>query len=72
MPGEIDVEKYVGSGGIQCPHCDDYDIEGGFVEIDAGLANQKVRCNTCGSTWIDCYMLTSIEDFEHGDILDEE
>lgn len=41
----------------RCPCCDDSNVEGGFVEIDAGAAWQNVTCINCSFSWTDNYKL---------------
>lgn len=41
----------------RCPCCDSSDVEGGFVEIDAGAAFQNVGCINCEFSWTDNYKL---------------
>lgn len=48
---------YIASGGTKCPFCGSYDITGGSVEIDAGIAWQEVSCSGCEKTWRDDYSL---------------
>jgi hypothetical protein len=57
-------EKYVTDGGVRCPYCDSGDIEGGYIETDMGVAEQKIWCNQCGKRWWDYYNLSSIEEEE--------
>jgi len=44
-----------------CPDCHSGEIEGGSVDIDAGVATQKVVCNVCDAVWTDIYKLTSFQ-----------
>mgnify|MGYP001161685594 CR=1 FL=1 len=56
-------KKYVESKGVRCPYCKSEDIEGGFIEVNAGVAQQNIRCNNCGEEWTDTYTLNGIENF---------
>jgi len=53
--------KYIMSGGNECPLCGSDDIEGGFVEIDNGGAWQPVSCNQCHAEWSDVYNMVDVE-----------
>ena len=53
--------EYRQNGGCSCPFCGNSDVEGGFVEVDAGTAWQKVKCNGCGKEWHDVYNLDGYE-----------
>jgi ribosomal protein S27E len=55
--------EYVESKGVRCPYCKSEDIEGGFVETNAGTAQQNIRCNNCGEEWTDSYTLNGVENF---------
>lgn len=57
-------DEYVARGGVRCPHCRSWDIEGGVVEIESGTASQEVWCSSCGRAWCDTYELTGYEDIE--------
>lgn len=55
----LSSDEYAGDGGVRCPVCDSYRIEGdGSVEINDGSAAQPVRCLDCKAVWIDEYNLT--------------
>ena len=56
------IDEYISSGGIKCPVCGDWDITGGSVQIDAGVAWQDVSCSNCDYEWTDIYTLTDIKD----------
>lgn len=54
-------KQYIKKGGVQCPVCGNYDIQGNSIYIDSGSASQKVLCPNCDTEWTDVYTLTSIE-----------
>ena len=54
--------KYIERGGCTCLICKDESIEGGIIQTNAGIAWQKVWCNSCGSEWTDNYKLVSTSD----------
>jgi transposase-like protein len=55
-------ENYVKTGGVKCPYCDSYDIEGGSFECDASYVTQEVACNNCERHWTDEYTMTAIHE----------
>ncbi|MHC4093936.1 MAG: hypothetical protein ACYSVY_27300 [Planctomycetota bacterium] len=54
--------RYLDGGGVHCPFCESDDIEGGFVEIDAGYTHQSIHCLKCGKEWNDVYKLHDVEE----------
>jgi transposase-like protein len=54
-------EKYVASGGLDCPYCGSSDIEGDEVDIGVGWASQGIVCKSCGQEWFDQYKLSGFE-----------
>ena len=56
--------EYVVTGGVQCPHCDSKNIEGGSLDFDAGVATQNMFCYECGTSWVDEYRLTGYSGLE--------
>lgn len=56
------VKKYLEEGGCTCPFCDDGDLEGGPVQLDAGIAWQTMKCHNCNKSWDDMYTLTGVDD----------
>ena len=58
------IEKYLASGGGNCPVCGKDNIEGSSVEIDSGIASQEIFCNDCESSWTDQYTLTGYADLK--------
>jgi transposase-like protein len=57
-------KEYVAIGGCRCPICGNSDVEGGGVEIDAGIAWQEVSCHACGAEWTDQYELVGYNKVE--------
>lgn len=51
--------EYLEKAG-QCPFCQDWDIDGGSVEVDGTAATQMVSCNSCGAAWVDTYTLSGV------------
>ncbi len=64
---EDQQKKYVSSGGVRCPYCGSDDIEGGFVEINAGGAEQELVCNACQKKWRNVYQLVHIEEVQNAE-----
>jgi hypothetical protein len=54
-------KEYLARDGGCCPFCKSVDIEGGSVEINAGVATQEVMCNECDAEWEDTYVLTGFQ-----------
>ncbi len=55
-------QKYIQSGGNNCPFCESDDIEGCVgIETGSGIASQNVICNNCNEEWTDIYTLTDVE-----------
>ena len=50
--------EYVAMLGTNCPVCQSTQLEGSSVDIDGGVASQKIWCKTCGASWNDTYTLT--------------
>ncbi|EFK08852.1 conserved domain protein [delta proteobacterium NaphS2] len=44
--------------GLSCPSCGSFSVQGGFVEIEAGRAYQRMSCTECDAKWRDVYELT--------------
>jgi len=55
------IKEYLQCGGVNCPECGGSSIEGGSVELDAGIAWQNVTCPDCGASWTDQYSLTGVD-----------
>jgi hypothetical protein len=58
------VKEYIEKKGVRCLYCNDYHIEGRSIDIEAGVATQRVDCNNCGASWIDAYDLAHVEPME--------
>ena len=54
----LDKKCLVEGKGLSCPSCGSLSIQGGFVEIEAGRAYQRMGCTECDATWQDVYELT--------------
>lgn len=54
-------QAYVRSGGIACPFCASYNIEGGDRETDDGVHTQQVQCLDCKKTWTDVFKLVDVK-----------
>ena len=59
-PTAEQVEKYLENGGTRCPLCGSLEIEGSEVNVDAGMACQRMSCTDCGAVWTDTYKLVGI------------
>lgn len=57
-------KKYINGASHKCPYCKSENIEGRFVEVTDGGANQKITCNDCGKRWFDLYKLVDIQELE--------
>ena len=57
-------QQYLEKKGVACPFCSSNEIEGGFVEIDAGSAYQPICCLRCEKRWNDVYALQDVEERE--------
>lgn len=61
-PQLLSDQQYVRSKGLRCPFCRARDVEGlAGLDIDAGVATQEVRCNTCRTFWTDIYRLSGYQ-----------
>lgn len=60
MLSETEKQAYIDKGGVRCPYCSSYDIEGGQFNTEGGGVYQEVECLSCGKSWIDNYTLTAI------------
>ena len=54
---KLSTVEYVEAGGGQCPFCLSHEIEGRFIEVNAGTAMQPINCLGCGKRWTDVYEL---------------
>jgi len=57
-----DIDKYINHRGLHCPYCNSPEIEGNYVNVDAGFAWQKIKCLNCDKSWINIYKLVNIEE----------
>ena len=54
-------KEYLRGGGVVCPFCGAQGIEGVCgVDVESGIATQRVSCNECGEVWQDVYLLKDI------------
>jgi hypothetical protein len=58
---EQQIKEYAAAGGVKCPFCGSDQIGGGFVNIEAGQAWQRVSCLKCEKPWNDIYQLQTVE-----------
>lgn len=65
----IDAVEYVRKDGGYCPRCKRDDAEGHRFEADGDGAFQPMKCGSCGYTWLDEYVLSSIFDTERDERL---
>ncbi len=66
MP-KLDEQQYVATGGIRCPACESAaGVEGGEINVDAGIAWQSCSCAECGASWNDNYQLTGYSNLDEG------
>ncbi|MBW1781259.1 MAG: hypothetical protein JRL30_11020 [Deltaproteobacteria bacterium] len=56
----IAKEAHIKGKGLTCPFCGSVMIEGGFIEIEAGKAFQRMACADCEQSWQDIYELIDI------------
>jgi transposase-like protein len=56
------IDKYVDSGGVNCPYCDSSEIEGRSFDMESGIVTQEISCLACGKDWIDVYRLFDVVD----------
>jgi hypothetical protein len=59
LTNEQEAEFIEGNAEI-CPCCKHNDLEGGNVNIEQGIAYQKVYCNCCDFETQLCFTLTHI------------
>ena len=55
-----EAQKYLENAGDTCPFCGDDDIGGSQIEVEMGVAWQKVSCQRCGEEWIDYYSMDRV------------
>lgn len=56
-------KNYVDSKGVRCPYCGSDELEGQFVETNAGTAQQDMHCIDCEESWTDTYTLNGADNF---------
>lgn len=54
----LSSEAYQRKQGACCPACESEQIQGHFIEVNAGMAHQEIDCLDCGASWSDDYALT--------------
>jgi formate dehydrogenase maturation protein FdhE len=60
MAAMIEKDAYIKGKGITCPFCGSRQIEGGFVDIEAGKVFQEMGCTACQGSWQDVYELIDV------------
>ena len=58
--------SYVNTWGTECPVCGSPHISGEEVEIEMGVATQRVMCHDCCSDWRDVYTLQGCDNINIG------
>jgi hypothetical protein len=58
---------YLKYRGTRCPFCRSDDISNGDSNTDDNWHAISVTCDTCGATWDDVYVLSSLEKIEQPD-----
>lgn len=53
-------QQYLKEGGKGCIHCNSTDLKCQPPVTDDSTIQQKVRCCSCGKTWLDVYTLTDV------------
>jgi transposase-like protein len=54
--------NYLKGRGHRCPFCGSEQIEADAgVEVDSGIAWQRIDCHECDREWDDLYTLTGVE-----------
>jgi len=56
----MNIDKYVSSGGTECPLCSSRSLEGGEIDVLTGTVLQNVTCLDCGAFWKDEYKLVGV------------
>jgi len=56
----IDKNAYIKSKGLICPFCKTESVQGGFIQVEAGKAYQKMDCLECDGRWKDVYRLVDV------------
>jgi hypothetical protein len=60
------AKKYLEQGGLACPLCGSWDIQGGSMDFDAGEIAQRISCHQCSEQWTDVYRLAAVADPDSG------
>lgn len=56
------IAEYVNGEGTACPICESSEIESdGIIAMGQAFITTKVKCNKCGSTWEEVYVLHTIQ-----------
>ena len=64
------AQVHLENSGSACPYCGANDISGSQIEVDAGVASQRIRCQRCGEEWIDYYSMDGVAvDDDQGDLV---
>ena len=61
---DMSNDEYINKDGNFCPHCRSCEIEGGSIEVAGCGANQEVKCNSCGASWLDVHYLAGYTELE--------
>lgn len=62
-----DIQRYISSGGTECPVCRYEHLQGGPIEVNGGTCDQEMQCPECESFWKDVYTLTCVSNLCVGD-----
>ena len=54
-------DKYLKSGGLECPLCGSKNISAGRLRADCDYAWAAASCGDCPAEWKDLYTLTGLE-----------
>ncbi len=65
-PTKAQLKRYLVAGGTSCLLCGGDQVEGGFVEVTATGAQQRIHCLDCGRSWIDIHRRVDVV-LEDGD-----
>jgi hypothetical protein len=63
------AKKYLEQGGIACPFCGSWDIDGGSMNFESGEIAQRISCHECNERWTDVYRLAAVADADSGEII---
>ena len=63
------AKKYLEQGGIACPFCGSWDIDGGSMNFESGEIAQRISCHECDERWTDVYKLVAVADADSGEII---